>query len=86
MAVTIRLQRTGKPKDAHYRVVAINKTSPTKGRALEILGHYHPAETKAKNKIVLKMERVDHWMKNGAKPSETVGSLIRLAKRTEKAS
>lgn len=81
MAVVLRLQRTGKPKEAHYRVVAINKTASPRGEALEVLGHYHPMTGKEKGKVSLNVERVDHWMKNGAKPTETVASIIKRAKR-----
>ncbi|NLO91952.1 MAG: 30S ribosomal protein S16 [Elusimicrobia bacterium] len=81
MAVVLRLQRTGKPKQAHYRVVAIQKTAAAKGTAVEVVGHYHPKEAKAKALVTLDMPRVEHWLKVGAKPSETVLSLIRTAKK-----
>lgn len=81
MSVALRLQRTGKPKEAHYRVVAISKTNAVGGEPLEIIGHYHPASTKESAQLNLNIERADHWLKNGARASETVASLIRRAKR-----
>ncbi|MDE1976104.1 MAG: 30S ribosomal protein S16 [Elusimicrobia bacterium] len=76
MAVVLRLQRTGKPKQAYYRVVAIEKARGAHGRPIEILGSYDPrAENEAK-KMTVDQERVAYWMKNGAKPSETLGHLI----------
>jgi len=81
MAVAIRLQRTGKPKKPHYRIVAINKTRAVGGEPLEVIGHYHPAMAKDSANLTLQLDRVEHWMKNGAKPTETVASLIRRAKR-----
>ncbi len=81
MAVVIRLQRTGKRKQAYYRVVAIEKTRGPQGRPLEILGSYNPRGEKPKDKVQLDTVRVDHWVKNGAKPSETVVSLVKLAKK-----
>jgi len=81
MAVVIRLQRVGKPKQAHYRVVAIEKARGPHGEPLEILGSYNPRGDKAKDKMQVDQGRVEHWIKHGAKPSETVGHLLRrLAK------
>ncbi|MDD2773695.1 MAG: 30S ribosomal protein S16 [Elusimicrobiales bacterium] len=82
MSVALRLQRTGKPKHAHYRVVAINKTNAAGGEPLEVIGHYHPSRPKETEQFQLDVTRADYWIKNGARPSETVASLIRRAKRT----
>ncbi|MFA5161680.1 MAG: 30S ribosomal protein S16 [Elusimicrobiales bacterium] len=81
MAVALRLQRTGKPKEPHYRVVAIARTRAVRGKPLEVVGHYHPALGKENAQLSLKLDRVEHWIKTGAKPTETVASLIRRAKR-----
>ena len=86
MAVVLRLQRTGKPKQAHFRVVAIDKRRGPHGEPIEVLGYYNPRADKDKEKVVLKGERVEHWLKTGAKPSQTVGSLIAVTKKAEKAS
>ena len=84
MAVVIRLQRMGKAKQPHYRMVAVEKTRSVGGKPVEILGHYHPRAEKDKDTVTLKMERVEYWLKVGAKPSGTAASLIRKAKRAEK--
>ncbi len=82
MAVALRLQRTGKPKEPHYRVVAINSTSAVGGKPLEVIGHYHPAQPKESAQLKIDLERAAYWIKNGAQASETVASIIRRAKRT----
>ena len=82
MAVVLRLQRTGKPKQAHYRVVAIDKKKAAGGEAIEVVGHYHPCEDKEGSKATLDLPRVDYWLKTGAKASATVATLIRAAKKT----
>jgi small subunit ribosomal protein S16 len=51
------------------------------GKSLEILGYYHPLENKAEKRLVVNMDRVDHWIGQGACPTEAVGSLIRQARR-----
>ena len=82
MSVVIRLQRTGKPKQAYYRLVAIERSRGSTGKPIEVLGSYDPrGETMAK-KLVLRQERYDAWLKNGALPSETVLTLVRLAQKS----
>ena len=77
MAVVIRLQRTGKPKQAYYRVVAIEKSRGATGKPLEVIGSYDPRQETAAKKVQLRRERFDHWVKNGALPSETVATLVK---------
>lgn len=76
MAVVIRLQRMGKPKQPYFRLVAIEKARGPRGRALEILGSYNPRIDSTKEKIQIDVERVQHWIGKGAKPSETVAHLL----------
>jgi small subunit ribosomal protein S16 len=85
MAVVLRLQRIGKRTQPHYRIVAIEKSSGPHGQPLEIVGHYNPKAEKDKEKVSLKIEKLDRWVKNGAKASETVNSLINRARKAEKA-
>jgi len=85
MAVVLRLQRIGKRTQPHYRIVAIEKSSGPHGEPLEIIGHYNPKAAKDKEKVTIKSDKLDRWVKNGAKPSETVGSLIAKARKVEKA-
>lgn len=77
MAVVIRLQRVGKKAQPQYRVVAIEKSSAVGKEAKEVLGQYNPCHPNAAEQVKLNMPRVEYWMKVGAKPSETVASLIK---------
>src|SRR3974390_560176 len=79
MAVVIRLQRIGKPKQAYYRVVAIEKSRGPHGKPLEVLGSYNPRLEKVKDKFKVDSERYKHWLSHGAKPSETVETLFKSA-------
>lgn len=74
MPVKIRLARTGRNKIAKYRVVAIDSRMPRDGRFLENLGTYDPQANP--KKFEFKTERVAHWIKQGAQPSETVKNLL----------
>jgi len=85
MAVVIRLQRTGKPHQPYYRVVAIEKARAASGKPVEILGSYNPREEVAGKKVVIKQDRYEHWIKVGALPSETVSALVKSAAKTAKA-
>jgi len=77
MAVAIRLQRIGKPKQPFYRIVATDLRRPAQGKPIEILGSYNPRAEKAKDKIEIKLERYEYWVGVGARPSETVASLVK---------
>jgi|SRR3989338_6411723 len=71
--LTIRLTRKGKKNQPFFRVVVIDKRRSSKGgRPSEILGYIDPL-TKRKS---LKKERILHWIKNGAQPSDTVHNLL----------
>jgi small subunit ribosomal protein S16 len=83
MAVVLRLQRIGKRTQPHYRIVAVEKSRGPHGAPLEIIGHYNPKAEKDKEKVSFDMPRLERWMKAGAKPSETLGSLIVRAKKAE---
>ena len=75
MAVKIRLRRMGAKKRPSYRFVATDSRMPRDGRFIEILGHYNPIERPAK--VELKEEKVYHWLKQGAIPTDTVNSLFK---------
>ena len=70
----IRLSRTGKKKQPTYRIVVAEKSAPIQGRFQEVVGYYNPGENK---KLVYDMPRIEHWIKNGAKPSDTVAGLLK---------
>ena len=75
MAVKIRLKRLGKKKQPFYRIVVADSRMPRDGRSIEKIGHYNPIVDPAE--LVINEERLFHWMDEGAKPSDTVFSLLR---------
>jgi small subunit ribosomal protein S16 len=72
--LVIRLRRAGSKNRQFYRVVVTEGRSARDGRFVEVLGHYNP-RTKPET-LVLDQERVAHWVKAGATPSDTVRTLI----------
>ncbi len=75
--VRIRLRRVGLKGQPSYRIVAADKESPRDGRFLEILGFYNPRTAPAT--ITIKEDRVYHWMRNGALPTESVAQVFKSA-------
>ena len=77
----IRLARTGAKKKPTYRVVVIDRERARDGRFVEILGHYNPRSTPPE--LVLDRERASYWIGHGARPSETVESLLKKTPETK---
>ena len=77
MAVVLRMTRRGSKKKPFYRIVAADSRSPRDGKFLEMLGTYDPLKTE--NNIKIDSEKVASWVKKGAKPSDTVASLLKKA-------
>ena len=71
----IRLQRTGRENLPTFRLVVAEHQKPVKGKYKEILGHFLPLH----NPKILeyKAERIVHWIKHGASPSNTVARLLK---------
>ena len=71
----IRLARFGAKKKPTYRVVVIDKERARDSRAVEVVGTYNPIAKPAA--VKLEHERIAHWVKNGAQPSDTVARLMK---------
>ncbi len=76
--VKIRLQREGKKKAPFYHIVVADSRSPRDGKIVEQIGTYDPMSKP--ETIILDKEKVEKWIKNGAKPTDTVKALIAKAK------
>ncbi len=74
--LSIRLRRTGSSKKPYYRVVVADSQSWRDGRFVEVLGHYDPRRQPAVVKI--DADRASYWIGKGARPSETVESLLKV--------
>ncbi len=77
MAVKIRLARIGKKNAPFARIVAIDSRKKRDGAFLEDLGTYDIQNSKL---VHFHEDRVNHWIKLGAQPSETVKKLHRMHK------
>ena len=72
--VKLRSQRFGKTKAPFYRIVATDSRNPRDGRFIEIVGTYNPLTNPAT--IKFDEEKVLSWLGKGAKPTDTVKSLL----------
>jgi small subunit ribosomal protein S16 len=79
MAVSIRLRREGAKNRPYYKVVVADSRSPRDGKFIELIGTYDPK--KPDHNSTLKLDRIDHWISQGAQPSDTVRSLIKKNKK-----
>jgi small subunit ribosomal protein S16 len=75
--LAIRLRRVGTTKKPHYRVVVADSRAWRDGRFVEVLGHYDPRQEPPVVKI--DSQRAQYWIGKGARPSETVRSLLKKA-------
>lgn len=82
MAAKIKLTRIGAKKQPTYRVVIQEEHSKRDGRFIENLGYYNPRTDPPT--IVLNRERLDYWLGVGARPTDSVGQLIKTAGITDK--
>ena len=72
--LAIRLRRTGSKKRAFFRVVVIDSRSARDSSFVEVLGHYNP-RTKPET-LDIKRDRLDYWLKTGARPSDSIRTLV----------
>lgn len=74
VAVKIRMKRMGSKKSPFYRLVVADSRSPRDGRIIEAVGTYNPVSQPAQ--VEVNEELVLKWLKEGAKPSDTVRKLL----------
>jgi small subunit ribosomal protein S16 len=77
MSVRLRLARGGTKKRPVYRIVATDSRSPRDGCFLEKLGSYDPLlPSDHPSRVVLREERIRHWLASGATPSDRVARFL----------
>lgn len=80
MSLRIRLSRGGAKKRPYYRIVVADSRAPRDGRFIEKLGAYNPIlPSDHADRVVLKEERIKHWLGQGALPSTRVHRFLAKA-------
>lgn len=75
MATAIRLARHGAKKRPFYRIVVTDSRAPRDGRRIDQIGYYDPCQNPAR--VVIREDRLFHWLSRGAQPSSSVRQLIK---------
>ena len=78
--VTIRLTRSGAKKRPFYGVVVADSRNKRDGRCIERVGFFNPRAEGQEETLRLDLERISHWIDQGAQPSERVAKLIEQVK------
>lgn len=79
--VTIRLTRSGAKKRPFYGIVVTDSRSKRDGRYIERVGFFNPVARGQEEKLRIDLDRVAHWIGQGAQTSERVAQLIQQAQK-----
>ena len=79
--VTIRLARHGAKKNPFYHITVADRRAKRDGRFIERVGFFNPLARGQDEALRVDLERVDHWLAEGAKPSDRVRQLIKQARK-----
>ena len=80
--VKVKLVRHGAKRSPFYKVVATDSRNAGDGKALERLGFFNPMARGQEVRLNLNVERINHWVSQGAQLSERVGSLMKEAQKS----
>lgn len=75
--VRLRLKRTGRRNRSAFRLTAVDERASRDGEVIEELGLYDPANKNPDMQTKLNQERVEYWLKVGARPSDTARDLLK---------
>ncbi|MBN6710811.1 30S ribosomal protein S16 [Haemophilus haemoglobinophilus] len=79
--VTIRLSRGGSKKRPFYQIVVADSRSPRDGRFIERVGFFNPLAAGNAERVRINLDRVNHWVGQGASLSDRVASLVKEAQK-----
>ena len=75
--VAIRLSRSGAKKRPFYHIVVTDARLKRSGRSIERIGFFNPIATGGEVRLRIDRARAEHWIRQGAKPSDRVASLLK---------
>jgi small subunit ribosomal protein S16 len=76
MAVKLRMTRIGRRHRPFFRINVIDSRAPRDGKVIERIGQYDPLEKDKEKQILLKKDRAEFWLAQGAIPSDTVSEIL----------
>jgi small subunit ribosomal protein S16 len=84
--VTIRLARSGSKKRPFYHIVVTDSRNRRDGRYIERIGFFNPVATGEEVELQINLERIQHWLDQGAQASDRVSSLVKQYQKAQQAS
>ena len=81
--VSIRLSRAGAKKRPFYHLVVTDSRNRRDGRYIERVGFFNPVGKEHEENLRIDVERVTHWIGQGAQPSERVASLLKVHRKAQ---
>lgn len=78
--VVIRLARGGAKKRPFYSIVVADSRRSATGKFIERIGYFNPIAHENEESLKIDLDRVDHWVSNGARLSDRVRTLVKSAK------
>ena len=84
--VTIRLSRGGAKNSPFFHIVVADSRNKRDGRYIERVGFFNPVARGGESALDIDLERLDHWLKMGAKASERVSALVKQVRTADKVS
>ncbi|NIA28261.1 MAG: 30S ribosomal protein S16 [Desulfobulbaceae bacterium] len=84
--VSIRLSRAGAKKRPFYHLVVTDSRNRRDGRYIERVGHFNPVGKDHEENLRIDVERVAHWIGQGAQPSDRVASLLKVHAKAQASS
>lgn len=79
MATRIRLRRVGRKKQPLYRIVVADSRAARDGTYVAAIGQYNPRSADAARTVTVEIEKAREWLARGARPTDTVRSLLKKA-------
>ncbi|MDO5611360.1 MAG: 30S ribosomal protein S16 [Pseudomonadota bacterium] len=83
--VKIRLTRGGAKKRPFYHIIVTDSRSARDGRNIERVGYFNPVASGSEKRVEMDVERINHWVGNGAQMTDKVGALFKEAKKAQAA-
>jgi small subunit ribosomal protein S16 len=81
--VSIRLSRAGAKKHPFYHLVVTDSRNRRDGRYIERVGFFNPIGKDHEENLRIDVDRINHWIGQGAQPSERVNSLLKVHRKAQ---
>ena len=78
--VVVRLAKSGAKKNPYYFITVADSRKPRDGAFIERLGFFNPSAKGSEERMRFNVDRLDHWISQGAQLSDKVKELAKDAR------